>query len=257
MKFLGIAATVLLFGVPNALGGNYDGKVEYGMTYMQIVQLIGEEGEKIEDYMFGSSLRYETYRWEKTVRRFVNGRLHDSSEETFVPKSKIKKSPLDNFENPDLHPIDDSKDLNAGKFEAVRIDMKPKEVFGILGKTYIPVKTYTDDTVDKYKRVTFFQWFNEYSRGSMNVIFLDDQVVGKGQVGLTDPATVGSVELTVGMNSEKVISLLGANSTCRKYMEVTFGEGHKVMNLCRWRTNIGVKMNVIFLDDMLVGSWKY
>ncbi len=257
MRLLGIAAMVLLFGAANALGGNYDGKPERGMTYMQIVQLIGEEGEKIEDYMSTSTLRVEVYRWGKTVRRFYYGRLSSSSEEAFVPKSKIKKSPLDKFENPDLHPIDDSKDLNAGKFEAIRIDMKPKEVFGILGKTYIPVKTYTDDTVDKYKRVTFFQWFNEYSRGSMNVIFLDDQVVGKGQVGLTEPATVGSVELTVGMNSEKVISLLGANSTCRKYLEVTAFGGRKAVNLCRWRTNIGVKMNVIFLDDMLVGSWKY
>jgi len=256
MRLLGIAAMVLLFGA-NALGGNYDGKVEDRMTYKQVVQFLGEEGEKIEDYMITDTYRIEVYRWGKTVMEFRKGRLNDISEKTFKQKSKIKKSPLDKFENPDLHPIDDSKDLNAGKFEAVKIDMKTKEVFGILGKTYIPVKTYTDDTVDKYKRVTFFQWFNEYSRGSMNVIFLDDQVVGKGQVGLTDPATVGSVELTVGMNSEKVISLLGANSTCRKYMEVTPGEGHKVMNLCRWRTNIGVKMNVIFLDDMLVGSWKY
>jgi len=256
MRLLGIAAMVLLFGA-NALGGNYDGKVEDRMTYKQVVQFLGEEGEKIEDYMITDTYRIEVYRWGKTVMEFRKGRLNDISEKTFKQKAKIKKSPLDKFENPDLHPIDDSKDLNAGKFEAVKIDMKTKEVFGILGKTYIPVKTYTDDTVDKYKRVTFFQWFNEYSRGSMNVIFLDDQVVGKGQVGLTDPATVGSVELTVGMNSEKVISLLGANSTCRKYMEVTPGEGHKVMNLCRWRTNIGVKMNVIFLDDMLVGSWKY
>ena len=257
MKNWGVAAMVLLIGASNALGGNYDGKVEDRMTYMQIVQLIGEEGEKIEDYMFGGTLRVEVYRWGKTVRRFHYGRLYSSSEETFVTKSKIKNSPLDNFENPDLHPIDDSKDLNAGKFEAVKIDMKPEEVFGILGKTYIPIKKYTDDTVDKYKRVTFYQWFNEYSRGSMNVIFLDDQVIGKGQVGLTDPATVGSAELTVGMNSEKVISLLGANSTCRKYMEVTPGWGHKIVNLCRWRTKIGVKMNVIFLDDMLVGTWKY
>ncbi len=256
MRLLGIAAMVLLFGA-NALGGNYDGKVEDRMTYMQVVQFLGEEGEKIEDIMdFGSLI--ETYRWGKTVRVFRGGRLSSYSEGTSVPESKIKKSPLDKFENPDLHPIDDSRDLNAGKFEAVKIDMKPKEVFGILGKTNIRVKKYTDDAaVDKYKRVTFYQWFNEYSRGSMNVIFLDDQVIGKGQVWLTDPATVGSVELTVGMNSEKVISLLGANSTCRKYMEVTPGEGHKVMNLCRWRTNIGVKMNVIFLDDMLVGTWKY
>ena len=55
MRLLGIAAMVLLFGAANALGGNYDGKPERGMTYMQIVQLIGEEGEKIEDYMSTST----------------------------------------------------------------------------------------------------------------------------------------------------------------------------------------------------------
>jgi len=263
MKFWGLAAMVLLIGVSSdVLGGNYDGMLEDGMTYRQVVQMLdGDPGEKIDEFFFGGQ-KMEIYRWgNDLVRGFMNGKLQHPA----ILKgwaflglgTKGKKSSLDKFQEPESLPAD--KDVTAEKFEAVKVDMTSEDVFKILGTTNIHAKKFTNDTVAKYKEISFYQWFNEFSRGSVNVIFLDNEVVGKGEVGLYPSGSVPtdlSGILKVGMKSENVAAILGKNVKCRKYINKIMVKNPDTINLCRWWIDTG-KINVIFLNDMVIGTWNY
>lgn len=262
MKIWRFAAMVLLFGAANALCGNYDGMLEIGMTYRQASQMLGEKGEKINEYFF-LGRKWEIYRWGTLVKGFMNGSLQPPASVIGMGiiglgMKQEKKSVLEKFEEPDVLPSD-NKDVTAEKFEAVKIDMTSESVFKILGKTNIPVKICTDDTVTKFKKISFYQWFNEFSPGSVNAIFLDNELVGKGEVGLypagssgTDPAA----GVKVGMNSEKAVSILGNNVKCRKYINKTMMKDPDIVTLCRWWFE-DRKMNVIFLRDRVIGTWNY
>ncbi len=253
----------LLFFVSQVYAEKCDEHLKDDMTYWQAVQAMGgESGKKIAEYKsFGNMVKI--YKWEKckTVLLFRDDKLKKGESlsifEQFagVDPRKSQVGPedasiLDKYVDtlgPDI-----GRDICFEKYDLIQAGMTAKELTNLLGNTNIRCTQYKEDIyMGKPKTVKLCQWYNEGNSAYVNVVFLNDIVIGKGQVDLD--LRYHNIELTlekydqidIGTDYWKVLTVLG-------YPNKT--DESKDLKTCLWTRGESVEIAVSFKDNKVTAK---
>ena len=138
-------------------------QIEAGMTYDEVVALIGSDGEKMTDVaagdMSGESYRWDSDSWGTAIVTFVNGEVANKSQ-----------AGVDT----------DAATITAEKYDQIEEGMSYDDVIGIIGGEGALLSKSEIEGMS----AEIYAWYGEDGISNASITFSDGKVTAKAQAGL-------------------------------------------------------------------------